>query len=417
MKKTDTAKSQIFSVIEELFLILENPKLKTKQIEETFSKLNGVLNADHIYFLKKSAKQFIPYFSKIYSVNRNKKHEKINESLEFGNVSTKLISYWKSELLKGREISQFTFNTNDQDLTRSLFDQHISYYFIVPIICSHQLVGVLGFNWLQKDEALNPDEIRFARIFAKAFCNLTLKRRSYKRALKNERKYKQIISNIQDIVFKLNEKLEITYLNGAWSKMTDRDIHECIGLPIAQFLESEGAQKLKSRIESLESTGEKSCSVRTAFIKPDGSLYYIRINVKRILKDVRSEYFGTINDIHQGQLNFNLLKESESKFKSLFETVEDVLYSLDADTGRLLIISDKIERFGFKKEQFLEDSEFWTRQIVEEDRAAVQKAYGEFVAQRLPYFEMEYRVQTPSGRIIWIYDRSGIEYDSNKNAL
>ncbi|MBS4040224.1 MAG: PAS domain S-box protein, partial [Flavobacteriales bacterium] len=241
--------------------------------------------------------------------------------------------------------------------------------------------------------------------------------RSYKRALKNERKYKQIISNIQDIVFKLNEKLEITYLNGAWSKMTDRDIHECIGLPIAQFLESEGAQKLKSRIESLESTGEKSCSVRTAFIKPDGSLYYIRINVKRILKDVRSEYFGTINDIHQGQLNFNLLKESESKFKSLFETVEDVLYSLDADTGRLLIISDKIERFGFKKEQFLEDSEFWTRQIVEEDRAAVQKAYGEFVAQRLPYFEMEYRVQTPSGRIIWIYDRSGIEYDSNKNAL
>ncbi len=408
---------KILSAIGESYALMEGSKNLKKAINRILPKLGEASSVDRVYV-----------FRNYYNADREFCLTYLDEwcregiSVQMDNenlfeVPWSIFPELEQDLRANKVKNELVSDSPNEVFKEVMTQQEIVAYLFIPILVHNEFWGFMGFDNCTREELFAPEQVSALHAFATTLGNLIFAKRSYKKALKNERKYRQIISNIQDIVFKLNEKLEITYLNGAWSKMTDRDIHECVGLPIVQFLESEGAQKLKSRIESLESTGEKSCSVRTAFIKPDGSLYYIRINVKRILKDVRSEYFGTINDIHQGQLNFNLLKESESKLKSLFETVEDVLYSLDAETGRLLIISDKIERFGFKKEQFLEDSDFWTRQIVEEDRDSVTKTYNEFVKQRLPYFEMEYRVKTPSGRIIWIFDRSGIEYDSNKNAV
>lgn len=408
---------KILSAIGESYALMEGSKNLKKAINRILPKLGEASSVDRVYV-----------FRNYYNADREFCMTYLDEwcregiSVQMDNknlfeVPWSIFPDLEVDLRSNKVKNELVIESPNEDFKEVMGQQDIVAYLFIPILVNNDFWGFIGFDNCTREELFAPEQVSALHAFATTLGNLIFAKRSYKKALKNERKYRQIISNIQDIVFKLNENLEIIYLNGAWAKMTDRGIQECIGLPIASFLEEEGAEKLKSRIALLESSGDKSCSFRTAFIKPDGSVYYIRINVKKTLRDVSSEYFGTINDIHHGQLNFNLLKESESKFKALFDTVEDVLYSLDAKTGRLLIISDKIERFGFKKEQFFADSDFWERQIVTEDQAVVNKAYDEFVGKRLPYLEMEYRVQSPSGRIIWIYDRSGIEYDSDKNAV
>jgi len=408
---------KILSAIGESYALLEGSKNLKKAINRILPKLGEASSVDRVYVFRNyynaDGEFCLTYLDEWC-------REGISVQMDNENLFEAPWSLFPElELeLRGNKVQNALVKESPNEVFKEVMSQQdIVAYLFIPILVHNKFWGFIGFDNCTREELFAPEQISALHAFATTLGNLIFAKRSYKKALKNERKYRQIISNIQDIVFKLNENLEITYLNGAWSNMTDRDIHECVGHPLVQFLELEGAEKLLSKIEKLESSGEKSCSVRTSFIKPDGTHYFIRINVKRTQRGSHSEYFGTINDIHQGQLNFNLLKLSESQFKSLFETVEDVLYSLDADTGKLLIISDKVERFGFKKEQFFADPDFWWNQILEEDRAEVISAFSDFVKNKLPYFEKEYRIQRPDGRISWIFDKSGIEYDNQRNAV
>lgn len=306
-----------------------------------------------------------------------------------------------------------------KDSTNEMFveimtQQDIVAYLFIPILVHNEFWGFIGFDNCTREELFNSEQVSALHAFATTLGNLIFAKRSYKKAIKNQRKYRQIISNIQDVVFKLDQDLKITYLNGAWSNMTKRNIQDCVGRQLGDFFIPEGGEKLKAEVRESDRSGDRNLSFRTAFQKASGSVYYIRVNLKKIQKGDRVEFFGTINDIHQSQINFDLLKESESKFKTMFDTVEDVLYSLDAKTGRVLVISDKIERFGFKKEDFLTVPQFWWHQVLPEDLAGFEHSYTEFIERKLPVLEIEYRIKKKDGSIAWIYDKSAIEYNAEK---
>jgi PAS domain S-box-containing protein len=417
MKRRDTAKSKIFSTIEKLFLIFEYPETKTIELEKIFDELRPEFEVDHMFLFENSRNQVSQSLSTFYIQRLDEFHNKEHENQDITSLLTELISYWKVDLSTGKEINQTTSQTSSNDLKRSLFDQNITSYLLIPIIWNKKLLGIIGFNRCGSDKIFKQRKVKMGRILAKAFGNMMVAERAYKKNLKNKGKYMQTISNIPDVVFKLNENLEITYLNDAWSIISDRAIHECLGHPLTLFLEWEGAEKLKHKIENLESSGKESCSLKTAFIKSDGSLYYIRIKVKLSSYKGKTEYFGTINDIHQDHLYSLTLKEGGALSKPLFETIGDIRYSLDPETGSILTISDQIERLGFKKEQWLMNADFRTDLIVLEDQNTVIKALDEFAVNKLPFFEIVYRVQTPSGKIIWMYDRLRKEYDSKNKAV
>lgn len=305
-------------------------------------------------------------------------------------------------------------DSTNETFVEMMTQQDIQAYLFIPILVHNEFWGFIGFDNCSREELFAPEQISALHAFANTLGNLIFAKRSYKKALRSQQKYKQIISNIQDVVFKLDNELNLTYLNGAWFKMTDRKIPDCLGKPISDFFIWEGSLKFAASIDQLETGGKKSFSLRTAFKKNNSEPYFISVNLKKIQRGSKNEFFGTINDIHQSQINFDLLKESESNFKALFETVDDVLYSLDADSGKVLIISDRVDRFGFKKEEVLADPEYWTNHIFPEDLSEVKRRFSEFIENKLPVFEMEYRLRKSDGSIVWVCDRASLEFNPEK---
>ncbi len=99
------------------------------------------------------------------------------------------------------------------------------------------------------------------------------------------------------------------------------------------------------------------------------------------------------------------LDMARERLTSIFNTLPDMLWSVDGRGDRILFISPAAkELFGHTAEQFLKDPDLWLRVVHDEDRALVQAAWERVRAGGI--FDIEYRSQRPDGSVRWINDRA-----------
>lgn len=239
---------KILSAIGESYALMEGSKNLKKAINRILPKLGEASLVDRVYV-----------FRNFYNADREFCLTYLDEwcregiSVQMDNenlfeVPWSVFPELEQDLRANKVKNELVSDSTNEVFKEVMTQQEIIAYLFIPILVNNEFWGFIGFDNCTREELFAPEQVSALHAFATTLGNLIFAKRSYKKALKNERKYRQIISNIQDIVFKLNENLEITYLNGAWTKMTDRDIHDCVGHPLANFLETEGAEKLKSKI-------------------------------------------------------------------------------------------------------------------------------------------------------------------------
>jgi PAS domain S-box-containing protein len=318
----------------------------------------------------------------------------------------------EADLRDDKAQNQLVRDAVNETFVEIMSQQEIVSYLFIPILINNEFWGFIGFDNCNQEELFTPEQVSALHAFASTLGNLIFAKRSLKMVVKNKKKYKQIIANIEAVVFKLDRHLNITYLNGALFKITGRNVQDCIGKQFHFLFFQDGYDKLMKEVENLNLNGGSRSSFRTALKRLNGEALYIRVNLKKIIKGDEFEFFGSINDVHQSQVNFDLLKDSESKLKALFDTVEDVFYSLDFTTRQVLLVSDKIGNFGFRKDELLSDPEFWRKQIIPEDFDEFKHSFETFVKSDDSIFEMEYRIKKLDGSIAWVYEKSVVEYNS-----
>jgi PAS domain S-box-containing protein len=98
------------------------------------------------------------------------------------------------------------------------------------------------------------------------------------------------------------------------------------------------------------------------------------------------------------------LRSSETRFRRFAEHLDAVLWMMDPASGRVLYVSPAYERlWGRPADALLADPQCWLQGVHPEDRAGVLAARA--LAMKDGRYDIEYRVQTPSGALSWIRDR------------
>ena len=96
------------------------------------------------------------------------------------------------------------------------------------------------------------------------------------------------------------------------------------------------------------------------------------------------------------------LKETESKYQMIVENTNDVIM-LTNPNGRISYLSPSCEsRFGYKPEELIGEK---LRIVHQDDAVLVEKNFLLAVQNKSP-FNFQYRIQTKSGNIRWIYHAS-----------
>lgn len=205
----------------------------------------------------------------------------------------------------------------------------------------------------------------------------------------------------------------VTYVNPAFEKITGYRAAEVLGHN-CRFLQGETTQsEALTELRSALLEG-RECNVLLKNYRRDGQVFWNNLYVAPIhdINHSLTHFIGAQNDITDLVQTETALRESERRLDSILSSVEAVIWSIDAKTGRTLYLNPAGEAvYGRPLEEFYRDPHLWLEAIHPEDRGRVA-AERELLRQS-ERLDMEYRITRPSGDVRWLYSRCSLIKDES----
>jgi PAS domain S-box-containing protein len=110
----------------------------------------------------------------------------------------------------------------------------------------------------------------------------------------------------------------------------------------------------------------------------------------------------------QLQTSHYKLKEIEQRFQYVIEATNDVLIDWNAQTGETYFSSQNYTMLGFEPFEFEPTHENWEKLRHPEDKHKIVEAFKNLFMQDTDHYEIEYRMQSKSGKFVWVLERAKV---------
>ncbi len=152
-----------------------------------------------------------------------------------------------------------------------------------------------------------------------------------------------------------SHSLKFEYVNSGALRNLGYTHDEMINLTPLDIKPEYSAQEFNSLLQQLISGEKEKLVFNTIHRRKDGSVYPVDVNLQLHETENSSVFFAVINDITERKLAENLLKESEHKFRSLFENHAAVKLLIDAETGFIADANEAAAKFyGYSRAELVE---------------------------------------------------------------
>jgi PAS domain S-box-containing protein len=131
-------------------------------------------------------------------------------------------------------------------------------------------------------------------------------------------------------------------VNPRWLELSGLTSEEAIGFGWLKAVYPDDREQVKKRWET-DVHSQMSSVAEYRFLRNDGSIVWVMGNaVPEVINNGIAGYIGTITDITKRKLAENALAESETKYRMIFENVQDLYYETSIN-GTILTLSPSIE--------------------------------------------------------------------------
>ena len=169
------------------------------------------------------------------------------------------------------------------------------------------------------------------------------KRKQAEEDLQKSQHLFQTLAQVSPVgIFRTDADGSTTYVNPKYSDLTGLSAEEALANGWFNAVHPDDREKLKKSWVS-DSKSRKISNAEYRFQRPDGSIVWVMGNAvpEWIDKEIIG-YIGTITDITARKQSEEALRESEEKYRRIFENVQDVYYETSID-GTILEISPSVE--------------------------------------------------------------------------
>ena len=178
-----------------------------------------------------------------------------------------------------------------------------------------------------------------------AFVRDITERKKAEAALReNEEKYRNLFDNAMEAIF-VAQAGKIVFLNPQMLKMTGYSSEEIMGKPFAEFIHPDDREMVIDRYTRWLMGEAVPLSFDFRGIKKDGDFTWVQFRGVLITWEGRPATLNFLEDITERKQAEEALRESEEKYRSLVENINDVLYTLDTQ-GNITYVSPVVERFS-----------------------------------------------------------------------
>jgi PAS domain S-box-containing protein len=219
--------------------------------------------------------------------------------------------------------------------------------------------------------------------------DISERKRAEEALRQSEAKFRHLFESVQDVYFRTGVDSVLIDVSPSIEKYGFRP-DELIGTQIVGAYENpEERRALVNRLLGQGEVGDYEIRLKAT----DGRVFDVSVNA-RVARGPDGEpmaFEGTLRDISGRKRAEEALRESESKYREVFQNVRDVFYRTDA-RGAITEISPSVELYGYTREQLMGQSG-----LVMYADAKERAAYLKTLADRGEVTDFELRLKTADG--------------------
>jgi len=201
----------------------------------------------------------------------------------------------------------------------------------------------LDIPYLRKDGVKVYADLNFAKVDIDdkecwvAFITDITDRKIAEKALKDsESRYKTLFENaVEGILVAELETRKFTYANPAACKMLGCTEEELKGMYVNEIHPPEDWEYVLSEFNE-QARGEKSLSVYMPCLRKDGTVIYADVNAAGGIIDGKKCMIGFFTDVTSRKMAEEALKDSESRYKTLFENAVEGILVAEIETRKFI---------------------------------------------------------------------------------
>ncbi|MCE7738896.1 MAG: PAS domain S-box protein [Candidatus Heimdallarchaeota archaeon] len=260
------------------------------------------------------------------------------------------------EELIGSSLMEFIAPEDHERLMNIMKKQHFT-----------SLEGTFEYTLLKKNGERFPAEIAPAVITDKANKpialmaigrDLTERKKAEEDLRESEKKYRGFVQNFDGIAFRGSIDFRPFFFHGAVEQITGYTEEDFVSgeLTWDQLILPEDMKLLLAINEELENTPGFSNVMEYRILNKNGEIRWIRQHIQNIGSKEGEQFIvqGSLYDITERKLIEENLRESENKFKSLFDGIPDAVFVVDPETLSIIDCNKQAEMLlGLPKEKVI----------------------------------------------------------------
>jgi len=212
----------------------------------------------------------------------------------------------------------------------------------------------------------------------------------------SEAKYSELINGMNDTAWVIGLDGNFIDVNDTAVKVLGYSREELLRMGPPDIDNSLTKEQIKDLIRSMPA--DQIQVFETAYITKDGKTIPVEINSSLVTYQGKQAILSIARDITERKQAEEALKESEEKFRNLFENARDIIFTTDLK-GNITEINRFVEKYGFKRDEVVGKNmlkfvpkKYWPKLL----RGVAKLSQGNLV-------EGEIEIITPKGKIISEY--------------
>lgn len=261
------------------------------------------------------------------------------------NEAARTMFGYSDEEAIGRHGTEWVSRQDRENVLRNLLNGNESPYFAMS---------------MRKDGTLFPSEIR-AKMFEfnekklriTAIKDLSKSFFAEKKLEENEVKYKTIIDFTLDIIFILDMKGRIVFLNDSIIKVLGYRKEEAVGQPFYKFVPKSEYPKYFKNLVRIYTRKSVINNFITKALHSNGNMVDVEINGRLISLDGITYALGTMRDITERMNTEKKIGELEKSYMELFNSINDSIFILSREGKFLDVNNGALRTYKYSKEDII----------------------------------------------------------------
>ena len=181
--------------------------------------------------------------------------------------------------------------------------------------------------------------------------DITERKRMEESLRASEERYRSLVEDLDDVIMTWSADGFITYVSPAISRHSGYTPEELVGRRVRDFTHPDDLQIGIERMQNALDGGVNGPYEYRVFDK-DGSIKYVRLSSRAINDGRMTNVIVVMSNITEQKQAEQALRESESRYRTLFETSTDAIFLVDPESLLIVDCNDAaLEMFGHANEE------------------------------------------------------------------